>query len=307
MKRVLVGAAAVLALALAVPGGGAAGPAPAGAAQLTGPRITLSPAAASPGTVVVVRGLRFAHRARVSVLFDGLSRVSGTTTGSGTFTLRFHVPRATGGNHWVRARDATGRTVRRHLLVVQRIIAAPLVVAPYDQLCARIHVAVPYRVAVTVHGFGARATLPVSLAGVPVTVLTAGKRGSAKGTFVVPPETPGLKTLTVTDAAHGFVRHRVLLSQTFSCWQAVSTGSGLDWRWHGVGWDANTTVSLGIVTAKGRRVLRTATSGPRGSFGTAIFSTACPRAGTYPVTIKGRSQGRPFTVHAGDLNVFGSC
>jgi hypothetical protein len=276
-------------------------------AAATGPRIFFSRASAPPGVSVVVHGVRFARRARVNVIFGGVVRATGTTTATGTFALTFRVPAATGGPHWVRVRDAAGHSIRKALLVTQRVLAAPQVIAPYDALCHAIGVAVPYRVTVTARGFGADAPLVVTLGGVRVRTLLSNANGSASGTFQVGPETPGLQALRVADPAHGFSRGRFLLSQTFSCWTAVSNGSGLDWRWHGVGWDGNSTVTIGIVRSSGRRIVHTATAGPRGSFGTLAFTSACPPAGTYPVTIVGRSQQRPFTIRAGTLHVFGTC
>jgi hypothetical protein len=256
---------------------------------------------------VVVRGVRFARRARVSVIFGGVVRAAGTTSPTGAFALGFRVPAATGGPHWVRVRDAARHSIRKALLVTQRVLATPQVIAPYDALCHAIGVPVPYQVTVTARGFGPAAPLVVTLGGVQVRTLLSNANGSATGTFRVLPETPGLQALRVVDPVHGFSRGRFLLSQTFSCWTAVSNGSGLDWRWHGVGWDGGSTVTLGIVRATGRRVVRSVVAGPRGSFGTLAFTTACPPAGTYPVTVAGRSQGRPFVIHAGSLHVFGTC
>src|SRR5581483_4195551 len=107
----------------------------------------------------------------------------------------------------------------------QRITVTPLTIAPADPLCSQIHVPVPSRVSVVATGFGPSSTLRVVLGRRLVATMLSGPSGSAAGAFTVPAETPGVRILTVSDAAHGYLRRRAVFSQSFSCWSAHSNGS----------------------------------------------------------------------------------
>lgn len=271
-------------------------------------RVALSRSSGPPGVAVVVTGQGFAARVSVSVRFDGSQRATGTTSAQGGFRITVHVPRAAGGTHLLGAVDARGRAAHSAFTVTQVVNATPLTVAPDDPVCDRIGVAVPDRVRVTALGFGAGDSLHMKLGSAAVPSLAADSTGSASGSFIVPRLTAGIHTLEVTDAGHGYLRRRLLLVQSFSCWTAGSDGSGLHWVWDGVGWDAGVPVSLRLTLPNGtRRVVRRATSGPLGGFGVLVFTGGCPAVGSYPVTVSGRSQGRTITIKAGSLHILGAC
>ncbi len=269
--------------------------------------LTVSPTGGPPGTVLTVRGSGFTRGSAITVSFDGVPRAAGTAGSAGSFQITFAVPRSVGGRHGVRAADAGGRAAAAGFTVTQRITVTPLTAAPVDPLCSRLHVRVPSRVSITATGFGSSSKLRVMLGRRPVATLLSDPAGSAAGAFTVPAQTPGVRILTVSDAANGYLRRRAVFSESFSCWSAHSNGSGLAWSWDGVGWDANAPVSLLLATPAGQRVVRRATAGATGSFGILAFATACPAAGTYPVTVSGLSQGRRITIKAGALHIFGVC
>lgn len=288
----------------------AAAPLAAGSAvsAKTSARVALSRNSGPPGAAVVVTGHGFAARVSVSVRFDGSQRATGTTSAQGGFRITLHIPRAAGGAHSVGAVDARGRAGHAAFTVTQVINVTPLTVAPDDPVCDRINVTVPDRVQVTAFGFGAGDSLHMKLGSASVPSLAADSTGSASGSFVVPRVTAGIRTLEVTDAGHGYLRRKLVLVQSFSCWTASSDSSGLHWVWDGVGWDAGVPVSLRLTLHNGTlRVVHRAITGPHGGFGVLAFSGGCPAVGSYPITVSGRSQGRTITIKAGSLHILGAC
>jgi hypothetical protein len=277
-------------------------------ASTTVPRITLSPTLGPPGSSATVKGTGFTPSASVTVTFDGFNAASGSTNSSGSFTITIAVRHEPAGSYTVRAADSKGRAASAPFRVTPFMNVSPLTVTPNDNLCNQIHVSVPSVVSVTTAGFKAGASLAVTMDSTRVATLTANAWGTANGKFTVPSQTPGNRTIQVTDAATGMNRRRVVFVESFSCWSATATSKHIDWAWDGVAWDAGVPVSLILRKPNGSRVtLHRVTSGARGGFGIYRWTGICRPTGTYPITVTGRSQGHTITIAAGNLKILRGC
>ncbi|MGN6380337.1 MAG: Ig-like domain-containing protein [Gaiellales bacterium] len=299
--------AAMLAIAVCVAAPASTAIATSAGAAPRAAHVSLIPATGPPGSKIVVKGSGFAGAASVTVQFDGTARGSGTTSGTGSFSVTISVPRAAFGTHHVRAVDARGHSASASYQVTPTITVSPITVTPYDPLCNQIHRPVPDIVKVNAFGYPASAALLVKMGSRNVHRLTADSAGTASGSFTVPPQTAGNRTVTVSDnGLH--LRRRVVFVESFTCWTASSNGSGLNWAWDGVGWDANVTVTMHLTLSNGtHRTMHRTITGPHGGFGIIRWHGVCPVPGTYPVTVTGRSQGRTTTIPAGQLHILSAC
>jgi hypothetical protein len=298
-----------VALALTICGAAAASGAVVSVSQAATPaHITLSPTLGPPGSPVVVKGSGFAASDSVTLEFDGFNAGSGSTNSSGNFTITIKARHEPAGTYTVRAADSKGHVATAPFRVTPFMNVSPLTVTPNDKLCDQIQVSVPSVVSVTAAGFLAGASLDVTMSSKRVARLTTNAWGSASGKFTVPSQTPGNRTIQVTDTASGLNRRRVVFVQSFSCWSATATSSGIDWAWDGVAWDAGVAVSLVLRQPNGTRVtLHRVTSGARGGFGIYHWTGICRPAGTYPISVSGRSQGHTITIAAGNLKILRGC
>ena len=271
-------------------------------------RVTLTPNLAPPGSPVVVKGSGFAASSSVTLEFNGTNIGSGSTNSSGNFTITITAPHVPAGTYPVRAADSRGHAASASFRITPFMNVSPLTVTPNDKLCNQIQVSAPSVVSVTAAGFLAGATLDITMDSKTVGILTTNASGSASGKFTVLAQTPGNRTIQVTDPASGMNRRRVVFVQSFSCWSATATKSGIDWAWDGVAWDAGVSVSLLLREPNGTRVtVHRVTSGVRGGFGIFRWSGICRPTGTYPISVSGRSQGRTITIAAGNLKILRGC
>jgi len=274
----------------------------------TSARITLSPTLGPPGSPVIVKGTGFAASASVTLEFNGTSTGSGSTNSSGNFTITITAPHVPAATYTVRAADSKGHAASAPFRITPFMNVSPLTVTPNDKLCNQIQVTAPSVVSLSASGFLAGATLDVTMDSKTVATLITNASGSASGKFTVLAQTPGNRTIQVTDPASGMNRRRVVFVQSFSCWSALATKSGINWEWDGVAWDAGVSVSLLLREPNGTQVtVHRVTSGVRGGFGIYSWSGICRPTGTYPISVRGRSQGRTITIAAGNLKILRGC
>ena len=264
--------------------------------------ITRSPADGPPGTLVTVSGSGFRAHSTVKVTLS-TSAKSTTVRSDGTFSLKLSVPRTAGGTHTVQA-TAGSTKATKPFTVTQRVTATPLNVVPRDPLCTTLGMPTHSTVTVTAVGYGASSTLEVTYGGEYVKKVVSDSSGTSSFTFTVKNRPNDIYNLKVTDLKHtGFQASKSLASSDHSCWTAAQKGSStLNWQWDGVGWDADTGVSLYYMQGSTRVTVASTTTASNGAFGLITRQTACPPPGVYQVSMSAVVQGHPVTVSLGSLN-----
>lgn len=142
---------------------------------------------ANVGASVTVYGESFPIGAAVALTWDGASVATGSTTGTGSFTITFTVPASVAGTHTVAA-TAGASTASTTMSVAPKISLSPA--------------SGTIGTTVTVNGTGFGATVPVTLAIAGETVthaaITTAATGSFSGSFTTAVPVPGLRTVSAS-------------------------------------------------------------------------------------------------------------
>ncbi len=252
----------------------------------TQPVITLTPTVGAPSAVVTVNGSGFGPTEPLTVSFDGVQIVTGTSTAAGIIAgLTFPVPNPV----------ATGA----HVVLVRGTASGLMASQPFTasvqtSIGLSPSAAIPgATVSVNGSGFGATEPLTVSLDGTQVATTTTTASGTFTGTsFMVPTSvTTGTHTVLVRGNTTG-VAQSALLAVNTTATIVLSATSGLPGSnivVSGAGFGAGEQVTLQFDSA----VAVTTTASATGSFaGLSLMIPSGATAGQHTLTAHGQQSGQ---------------
>ena len=262
-----------------------------------GTAIALAPTVGSPGTMVAVSGSGFGAGEPLTLLFDGASLATATSSGAGTLSgAAFTVPNPVAtGAHTVTVRGTTsGRSQS----------AAFTVAGPPSVALAPNTGASGTTIVVTGSAFGATEPVTVSLDGLVVASSTSTAAGMVGGiAFVIPnPVAAGAHTVVLRGTNSGQVGSTTLTvtGATTIVQSPTSGGPGATVVVTGSGFGATEPITVSFDASQ----VATATSSSLGVLPSITYAVPNPVAiGQHTVVVRGtasgRSQSAAFTVNEG--------
>ncbi|TES84288.1 MAG: hypothetical protein E3J92_01660 [Dehalococcoidia bacterium] len=241
------------------------------------PTVTPSVSTANVGDIITVSGTGFAATVGVTILFDGVSKGTATTTASGTFTgFTFTVPATTEGYYTIKAQET---------LLPAHFDTASLTVEPEITINPTLG-AVGDTIVVTGDGFDASSTVTISFDGTtvvasPTPVSTDTNGTLTSKTFTVPAASRGSHTVRAQDAGGNYATATFTVSAKITL-NPTSGPSGTTVTVTGNGFGASQAITIKYNNVAVTTTPSPLTTNSAGNF-TATFTVPVGDAGTYVV------------------------
>jgi len=229
------------------------------------PQVQVSPSSGPVGSIVTVNGTGYAANSAIAIKYDGaIQSIPPTNSnGTGSFSVKFTVPKSTFGTHQVNATDSSAHSAAATFNVTPKIILAPSS-GPVGSM-----------VTISGTGFAANSAITVLYGGVTQTIPTTNTNatGSFSVKFTVPISTFGLHPVRSSDAAAhaATVNFRVIPKITLT----PSSGlAGTIVTVNGTGYAANSAMTIkfdGVV-----QTIPATTTSTLGSFSTTFTVPVSP-------------------------------
>ncbi|MQY66939.1 MAG: hypothetical protein GH159_01260, partial [Dehalococcoidia bacterium] len=158
--------------------------------------VTANVSTANVGDTITVSGTGFAATVSVTILFDGVSKGTATTTASGTFTgFTFIVPATTEGYYTIKAQETL---IPTYFDTVSLTVEPDITINPTSG-------AVGDTIVVTGDGFDASSTVTISFEGISQTTTTSDTNGTLTSkAFTVPAASRGSHIVRAQDTGGNY-------------------------------------------------------------------------------------------------------
>ncbi len=237
------------------------------------PTVTADVSTANVGDTITVSGTGFAATVGVTILFDGVSKGTATTTTSGTFTgFTFIVPATTEGYYTIKAQETAAPT---YFDTVSLTVEPDITINPTSG-------AVGDTIVVTGDGFDASSTVTISFEGISQTTTTSDTNGTLTSkTFTVPAASRGIHTVRAQDTGGNYATATFTVSAKITL-NPTSGPSGATVTVTGSGFGASQTITIRYNNVAVVTTPSPLTTNSAGNFST-TFTVPVGDAGTYVV------------------------